>query len=61
MSLHVGLPFMEWDDFSNVVKLATSHVAGRHPAPVVPPTINLVRTGDEGGCDKEEWKRWTDC
>eukprot|EP00975_Prorocentrum_lima_P010502 2230385-Prorocentrum_lima.AAC.1 len=54
---------MDWDDFSNDVrrKLAKSHLAGRHPAPVVPPTINLVRIGGEGGCDKEEWKKWTDC
>eukprot|EP00975_Prorocentrum_lima_P065545 12904071-Prorocentrum_lima.AAC.1 len=35
LSLHVGLPFMEWDDFSNDVRkrLAKSHLAGRHPAP----------------------------
>eukprot|EP00975_Prorocentrum_lima_P059403 12453175-Prorocentrum_lima.AAC.1 len=54
---------MDWDDFSNDVrkKLAKSHLAGRHPAPVTPPTINLVRMGDEGGCDSEGWKKWTDC
>eukprot|EP00975_Prorocentrum_lima_P005030 1094710-Prorocentrum_lima.AAC.1 len=48
LSLHFGLPFMELDDFSNDVrkKLAKSHVAGRHQAPVTPPTINLVRLGD---------------
>eukprot|EP00975_Prorocentrum_lima_P043313 9093329-Prorocentrum_lima.AAC.1 len=45
LSVHFDLPFMDWDDFSNAVgkKLAKSHLAGRHPAPVVPPTINLVR------------------
>eukprot|EP00975_Prorocentrum_lima_P048759 10203466-Prorocentrum_lima.AAC.1 len=44
-----------WDDFSTDVRkrLAKSHLAGRHPAPVEPPTINLVRIGDEGGCDRE--------
>eukprot|EP00975_Prorocentrum_lima_P025171 5284199-Prorocentrum_lima.AAC.1 len=54
---------MDGDDFSNDVrnKLAKSHLAGRHPAPVAPTTIDLVRMGDEGGCDSEEWKRWTDC
>eukprot|EP00975_Prorocentrum_lima_P001979 431278-Prorocentrum_lima.AAC.1 len=53
LSLHVGPPSMDWDDFSNDVrkKLATSHLAGRHPAPVAPPTINLARMGDEGGSD----------
>eukprot|EP00975_Prorocentrum_lima_P070754 12933931-Prorocentrum_lima.AAC.1 len=41
--LHCGLAFMDWDDFSNDMrkKLATNHLAGRHPAPVAPPTINL--------------------
>eukprot|EP00975_Prorocentrum_lima_P013575 2884276-Prorocentrum_lima.AAC.1 len=54
---------MEWDDFSNDVrkKLANSHLSGRHPAPVAPPTINLVMMGDEGGYDSEEWTKWTDC
>eukprot|EP00975_Prorocentrum_lima_P045719 9566049-Prorocentrum_lima.AAC.1 len=54
---------MEWEDFANDVrkKLAKSHLAGRHPAPAVPPTINLVRLGEEGGCDREEWKKWTYC
>eukprot|EP00975_Prorocentrum_lima_P049021 10257900-Prorocentrum_lima.AAC.1 len=54
---------MEWDDLSNNVrkKVAKSHLAGRHPAPVVPPTINLVVIGDEGGWDREEWKKWTEC
>eukprot|EP00975_Prorocentrum_lima_P003437 754045-Prorocentrum_lima.AAC.1 len=54
---------MDWDDFSNGVrkKPAQSHLAGRHPAPATPPTINLVRTGDEGACDSEEWTKWTDC
>eukprot|EP00975_Prorocentrum_lima_P006401 1378711-Prorocentrum_lima.AAC.1 len=35
LSLHLGLPFMEWDDFANDVreKLAKSHLAGRHQAP----------------------------
>eukprot|EP00975_Prorocentrum_lima_P038425 8076962-Prorocentrum_lima.AAC.1 len=44
LSLHNGLPFKEWDDFANYVrkKLAKSHLAGRHRAPVTPPTINLV-------------------
>eukprot|EP00975_Prorocentrum_lima_P066540 12909779-Prorocentrum_lima.AAC.1 len=43
-SLHVGLPFMDWDGFSNGVrkKLAQSPLAGRHQAPFTPPTINLV-------------------
>eukprot|EP00975_Prorocentrum_lima_P050639 10604947-Prorocentrum_lima.AAC.1 len=54
---------MDWDDFSNDVrkKLDNSHLAGRHPAPVVSPTIDLVRIGDEGGCDSEEWKKCTEC
>eukprot|EP00975_Prorocentrum_lima_P018834 3967067-Prorocentrum_lima.AAC.1 len=43
LSLHFGLPFMEWDDFANDVrkKLAKHHLAGRHQAPVTPPAINL--------------------
>eukprot|EP00975_Prorocentrum_lima_P063066 12889272-Prorocentrum_lima.AAC.1 len=43
LSLHFGLPFIEWEDFANDVrkKLAKSHLAGRHQAPVAPPTINL--------------------
>eukprot|EP00975_Prorocentrum_lima_P028391 5967318-Prorocentrum_lima.AAC.1 len=54
---------MEWDDFANYVrkKLANSHLAGRHHAPVTPPTINLVRIGDDHMCLREEWKKWTDC
>eukprot|EP00975_Prorocentrum_lima_P063721 12893244-Prorocentrum_lima.AAC.1 len=54
---------MEWDDIANGVrkKLAKSHLAGRHQAPITPTTINLVRVGDDDVCLGEEWKRWTDC
>eukprot|EP00975_Prorocentrum_lima_P067553 12915561-Prorocentrum_lima.AAC.1 len=54
---------MEWADFSNDVRkrLAKGHLAGRRPAPVVPPTMNLVVLGDEDGCNREEWKTWIDC
>eukprot|EP00975_Prorocentrum_lima_P068635 12921790-Prorocentrum_lima.AAC.1 len=54
---------MDWEDFSNGVgkKLAQSHLAGRHQAPVTPPTIDLVRTGDDDLCLSEKWKKWTDC
>eukprot|EP00975_Prorocentrum_lima_P064724 12899246-Prorocentrum_lima.AAC.1 len=43
LTLHFGLPFMDWDDFSGSErkKLAQSHLPGRHQAPVTPPTINL--------------------
>eukprot|EP00975_Prorocentrum_lima_P038564 8101966-Prorocentrum_lima.AAC.1 len=51
--LHFGLPFMGRVDFSNSArkKLAQSHLAGRHPAPVTQRSINLVRIGGEGGRD----------
>eukprot|EP00975_Prorocentrum_lima_P037498 7889644-Prorocentrum_lima.AAC.1 len=54
---------MEWEDFSNSVRhmLAQSHLVGRHRAPVTPPTINVVRLGDDNLCLSEEWKKWTDC
>eukprot|EP00975_Prorocentrum_lima_P043417 9116925-Prorocentrum_lima.AAC.1 len=56
LPLHVGLPFMDWDDFSNGVrkKLAPSHLSGRHQAPVTPPTNKLVRLGDDDMCLSEE-------
>eukprot|EP00975_Prorocentrum_lima_P001636 351236-Prorocentrum_lima.AAC.1 len=43
LALYVGLPLMDWDDFSRSVrkKLAPSHLAGRHQAPVTPPSVNL--------------------
>eukprot|EP00975_Prorocentrum_lima_P064648 12898832-Prorocentrum_lima.AAC.1 len=43
LSLHSGLPFMEWDDFANNVrkKLAKSRLAGRHQAPTTPTPVNL--------------------
>eukprot|EP00975_Prorocentrum_lima_P067316 12914134-Prorocentrum_lima.AAC.1 len=42
LSLHFGLPL--WEDVANNVRkrLAKRHLAGRHKAPVTPPTINLV-------------------
>eukprot|EP00975_Prorocentrum_lima_P054136 11354780-Prorocentrum_lima.AAC.1 len=54
---------MEWEDFANDVrkKPAKSHLGGRHQAPITPPTINLVRLGDDQMCISEEWKKWTDC
>eukprot|EP00975_Prorocentrum_lima_P035538 7471674-Prorocentrum_lima.AAC.1 len=54
---------MDWDDFSNSVrkKLAQSRLTGRHQAPTTPPSINLVRIGDDSGCGSEEWKKWTFC
>eukprot|EP00975_Prorocentrum_lima_P062512 12886026-Prorocentrum_lima.AAC.1 len=48
LTLHFGLPLMGWGEFSNGVgnQLAQSHLTPR--------SINLVRIGDEGGCDSEE-------
>eukprot|EP00975_Prorocentrum_lima_P060015 12584212-Prorocentrum_lima.AAC.1 len=54
---------MDWEDLSNRVrnKLAQSHLAGRHQAPITPPAINLVRLSDDNLCLSEEWKKWADC
>eukprot|EP00975_Prorocentrum_lima_P036655 7709960-Prorocentrum_lima.AAC.1 len=54
---------MEWEDFANGVrkKPAKSHLSGRNQATVTPPTINMVRLGDDHTCLSEEWKKWIDC
>eukprot|EP00975_Prorocentrum_lima_P013146 2791375-Prorocentrum_lima.AAC.1 len=54
---------MDWDDFSGSVrkKLVESHLSGRRQAPVTPPSINLVRFGDDDMCLSEEWTKWAAC